>query len=349
MIFRFSTTKRLAALAAFAILGFALLSPPPAAARTLVKMATLVPEGSVWDKALRDMGAEWQEATGGEVQLRIYAGGVAGDESDIVRKMRIGQIHAAALTTGGLAEIADSFRAFEIPMFFDSYEELFYVLEELRPELEERLDENGFILLGWGHGGWVHLFSKKPIRTVDDLRSQKLFTWAGNDQMVQLWRKNGFQPVALSATDVLTGLQTGMIEAIPTTPLAALSLQWFRQTPYMQDIGFAPLVGAIVISKRTWAKISAEDQAKLLAAARETEALLAREIPKQDQRAVEQMTKRGMEIVAVDEATRATWRTEAEDFIATKRQMIETPELLDRVKKARDAFRAEHADAEGGP
>lgn len=328
--------------ATLALVGAVLAFSQPASAATVVKMATLVPDGSVWDKILKEMGNEWQQSTGGEVKLQIYAGGVAGDEPDIVRKMRIGQIHAAALTSSGLTDLETSFRAFEVPMFFESYEELFHVLGKMRPELEKRLDKNGFVLLAWGHGGWVHFFSKKPIKTVDDLKAQKLFAWAGNDQMVQLWRKNGFQPVALSVTDIMTGLQTGMIDALPTTPLAALTLQWFRQTPYMQDLGLAPLVGGIVITKSTWAKISPANQEKLRAAAAKAEVELAREIPLQDQRAVEQMSKRGLTVVKVDDATRAQWYAAADEFLRNKREMIDVPELLDKVRQERDAYRAAH-------
>ena len=304
---------------------------PAAEARMVVKMATLVPEGSVWDKILKEMGAEWQEATNGEV---------TGDEPDVVRKMRIGQLHAAALSVAGLTTIDESFEVFEIPMFFDSYDELFHVLDTLRPEFEKRLLAKGYVLLNWGQGGWVHFFSQKPIVGVDDLKSQKLFVWAGNDAMVQLWRQNGFQPVALAATDILTGLQTGMIEALPTTPLAALSLQWYRQTEHMQGMGLAPLIGATVMSERAWKRLSPEAQQAILTAARETEKRLNQEIPDQDRRAVEEMKKQGISVSEVSPEVEAQWRQAAETFIEFKRKNMEAKDLLDMVRRERDAFRA---------
>ncbi len=312
----------------------------PASARTTIKMASLVPDGSVWGKILKDMGAEWQEATGGEVALRLYGGGVAGNESDVVRKMRIGQLHAAALSVSGLTAIDKGFEIFEIPMFFDSYDELFHVLEKTRPALEKRLEAKGYVLLNWGQGGWVHIFSKKPVASVDDLKKLKMFSIADNEAMLQLWRQNGFQPVSLAVTDMLTGLQTGMIEAMPTTPLAALSLQWFRQTPYMQDLGLAPLIGATVITKRAWNKLSAEDQGKLKAAAEKTEKRLEREIPDQDRRAVQAMSERGMTVTPVTPEQEAEWRKTAEDFIALKLESIEVKDLLELARRERDAFRA---------
>ncbi len=314
----------------------------PASARTTIKMASLVPESSVWGKILKDMGAEWQEATGGEVALRLYGGGVAGNESDVVRKMRIGQLHAAALSVAGLTTIDKGFEIFEIPMFFESYDELFHVMEKARPALEKRLEAKGYVLLNWGQGGWIHIFSKKPVASVDDLRKLKMFSLADNEAMLQLWRQNGFQPVSLAATDMLTGLQTGMIEAMPTTPLAALSLQWFRQTPYMQDLGLAPLIGATVITRKAWNRLSPADQAKLKTAAKKTEKRLEVEIPDQDRRAVEAMSERGMSVTPVTAEQEAEWRQTAEDFIALKLESIEVKDLLELARRERDAFRASH-------
>ncbi|MEM6794571.1 MAG: TRAP transporter substrate-binding protein DctP [Acidobacteriota bacterium] len=310
-----------------------------AEARTVVKMATLVPEGSVWDQILREMGEQWRSETDGEVSLRLYPGGVAGDEPDIVRKMRVGQLQAAALSVAGLTAIDRSFEIFEIPMFFDSYGELHHVLDTLRPEFEKRLEAKGYVLLSWGNGGWVHLFSKAPIATVDDLRQQKIFSWAGNEAMSELWRKNNFQAVSLAATDILTSLQTGIVEVVPTTPLAALSLQWFRQTPHMQDLGLAPLVGATVISNRAWKRLDEPTRKAVLAAARSSEDRLRREIAVEDAKAVEQMRARGLTVTEVDAATRAQWSEVAEIFARFRRENMEDRALLDRVQAVRDEFR----------
>ncbi len=318
------------------------LTAPAASARSVIKMASLVPDASVWGKILKDMGAEWQEATDGEISLRLYGGGVAGTEADVVRKMRIGQLQAAALSVAGLTAIDEGFEIFEIPMFFESYEELFHVLEKTRPMLEKRLADKGYVLLNWGQAGWVHIFSKKPVGGVDDLRKLKMFSVADNEAMLQLWRRNGFQPVSLAVTDMLTGLQTGMIEAMPTTPLAALSLQWFRQTPYMQDLGLAPLVGATVITHRAWNKLSAEHQQTLRSSALKTEKRLMKEIPEQDRRAIEQMTQRGVTVTPVTPEQEKEWRATAESFIDLKLETIQVKELLELARRERDAFRASH-------
>lgn len=324
----------------------ALLLACPAVAQApgnVVKLATLVPDGSVWDKVIKGMGADWSQATQGRVTLRVYAGGVAGDEPDIVRKMRVGQLHAAALTIVGLSTIDDSFRIFGIPMFFDSYPELFAVLDRMRPTLEARLEAKGFVLLNWGHGGWVHFFTRTPVNTVEELKKLKIFCWAGDDQAVQMWKENGFQPVALAATDILPALQTGMIDALPSPPLAANLLQWFRQAPNMADIGLGPLAGAVVISKSAWTKLSEADRKAILAACGRAEARLEREIPGQDSTAVAEMKKRGLNVVHISPANAVRWRASAESFAATLRKKTVPPEILDLATRERDAYRSRMA------
>ncbi len=324
-----------------ACLALLLASPRPAAAQaTVVKLATLVPEGSVWDKALRDMGAEWSAGTQGRVTLRVYPGGVAGDEPDVVRKMRIGQLQAAAITTAGLASIDPAFHVFNVPMFFDSYPELYSTLDKLEPVLRERLEAKGFVLLSWGHGGWVYFFTKHPVESVDGLKRTKMFTWTGDYDMVSTWKSKGFNPVPLSATDIMTSLQTGMIDAYPTTPLLGLTLQWYRQTPHMVGMGMAPLVGGLVMTKAAWQRIPAADRARVQAACDRMEHRLEVEVPNQDTTAVGEMRKRGLKVMAVSPAHAAEFRAVAEEFAASLSGIRIPPDILAMARRERDAFRA---------
>lgn len=308
-------------------------------AQTL-KMATLAPQGSIWDQAIRTMGERWTKDTAGRVQLRVYAGGVAGDESDALRKTRAGQFQGLALTVAGLTEIDTAFNVFQIPMYFESFEELYFVLAELRPALEARLAAKGYVLLHWGHGGWIHLFSRQPIRTLDDLKQQKLFVWAGDDSAVQAWKKNGFQPVALAATDIMLGFQTKMIDVVPTTPIAALTLQWYRQTPNMMAMGLAPLAGGVVVTKAAWEKITPGDRELLMAAARATEKELESEVPKQDQSAIDEMRRRGLAVVEITAEQEKGWREEAKRFVALSRDGRIPPEILAATEAAIAKYRA---------
>ncbi len=324
------------------VLVSALLWPHPSAARDgiVVKLATLVPNRSVWGNPLREMSAEWKAATEGRVTVRLYPDGVAGDDPDLVRKMRIGQLQAATLTVTGLAEIDPAFALFEIPLFFDSYEEFFHLVAKMEPLFRKRLKSRGFVLLHWAHAGWINLFTTRPVTTVDEFKQLKFFVWAGNDSLVSWWRDNGFRPVPLAATDILTGLQTGMIEALPSTPLAALSLQWFRSTPHMLDLSFAPLIGATVMTERAWNKISPVDQEALLAIARHTEGRFRREIPQQDRVAVAEMEKRGLTVTrVVGTEAEAKWREAAQSFAANMRDALVPSEVFDLALGERELYR----------
>ncbi|HVS16229.1 MAG TPA: TRAP transporter substrate-binding protein DctP [Thermoanaerobaculia bacterium] len=314
-----------------------------AAGAQKIKMATLSPEGSPWDTILKKMGEQWEQGTGGRVGLTIYPGGVAGDEPDIIRKMKIGQYQAAALSVAGLADIDEYFTVFEIPLFFDSYPEMRSVLETLTPTLTGRLEAKGFQLLGWGYVGWVYFFTAKPVTALEDLQALKIFTWAGDEAMVRWWRRNGFRPVSLSATDILTGLETGMIEAISVPPLYAMQMQYYKQAPYMADLGLAPMMGAIVMSKRGFDRISAADQKVVLAAAQEASTKVLEQIPKLDETAVKLMQSQGLEVTQVRDSQHSKeWLEAAVRFASDMRGTIVPIPVFDEALAARDAYRAQH-------
>ena len=254
--------------------------------------------------------------------------------------MRIGQLQAAAITTAGLASIDPSFNVFNVPMFFTSYPELYATLAKLEPVLRARLEAKGFILLSWGHGGWVYFFTKQPIQTVDGLRKTKMFIWAGDDQMFNVWKAKGFNPVPLAATDIMTGLQTGMIDSYPTTPLLGLTLQWYRQTPNMVGMGMAPLVGGLVMTKAAWLKLPEADRIKVQAACDRMERRLEVDVPKQDTTAVTEMQKRGLKLNVVAGANAAAFSAVAEEFATAMAGIRIPPEVLALARKERDAFRA---------
>lgn len=316
-----------------------LLSPATASGAVVVKMATIAPDGTVWHRGLQQMGQEWAEASGGEIKLRIYAGGVAGDEAGIVRKMRIGQLDAATLTGVGLQEIDEAFQVLGMPLFYRSYEELDHVLKALEPVLRQKLEAKGFVFLNWVYAGWAHFFSTEPIRSVDDLKRLKVFAAAGEDRLVQLYKDAGFRPVALSQNDILVGLETGMIEVLPTPPLAALLLQWFRSTPYMLDEGLGPVVGCVVVTKRGWNKIPAARREALIASAERFEARLRLEIPRQDAESIELMKKRGLHVLSLDASKASDWQRVARSFSEKMRGTLVPSGIFDVAATARKNFR----------
>jgi len=337
------TLLRALAFSACALLLPALL-PGAAAAQgkpVAIKLASFVPEGSIWDKNLRQMGDEWRRATDGRVALTVFAGGQQGEEATVVSKMRLGALQGAALTVLGLGEIDPGFYAFAIPFFYDSYDELQHVRAALTPELEKRLDAKGFVLLGWGDAGWLQVFSKHRIATLPELKALPIYTAAGDDRMVHWYQQNGFQPRPLAFSDIPTGLATGLVEAVPITPIAALLLQWYRTAPHMLEIGLSPLVGATVVTRKTWNAMGEADRAAVRAAAQAMEGRLRTEVPQQDRDAVAQMQKRGLEVSTPTDP--AAWREVGNHFAELMRGSYVPADLYDRARAERDAFRTEHA------
>lgn len=308
----------------------------PHAQNVGIKLATIVPDGSIWDKALKQMGADWAKATGDRVTTTVYSGGTQGDDPSVIRKIRLNALQAASLSAVGLTSIDPAFNVFSVPFFFENYDELNAVIEKLTPVLRQRAESKGFVLVHWGHVGWLQVFSKRSVQTLAELKSIRLFTSAGDDRMTQWYKANGFQPRALATTDILTGLSTGMIDGMPSTPLLSMAYQWYKQTPFMLDIGLAPLIGATVVSKRTWDAISAADRAKMLEISAGVEKQLRTDVPKGDALAVAMMGAQGLKVT---KATGPEWKQEAEVLSKTMRGQMVPADIFDLAVKERDAFR----------
>jgi len=300
-----------------------LFSIQPAQGQT-IKLGTLAPDGSAWYMQLRDMGEKWKKATDGKLNIKIYPGGIIGDEADMVRKMRIGQLHAAAVTVVGLSSIIPEINIFQMPLMFNSYEELDHVRNRLAPELEELLESRGFIVLSWGDAGWVHIFSQKPVVYPRDLKihNQHIFVWAGGTENFNAWKAAGFHPVEVAAPDIFMSLQTGLINTFTTTPLVALSYQWFALAKNMCDLAYAPLGGATIITKRKWDQIPKEIRPELMKVARSSGEDLRKEIRNLDKTAVEIMKKHGLVVNPVPQDAVNEWKRMTEKYLY--------PELLSR-------------------
>ena len=312
---------------------------PAAQAPVTIRLGSMIPAGTVWSNIIREQAAEWGKLTGGRVRL-VPMMGTQGDEDAIIRKIRTsGQLNAAALSIIGLGTLDAGFNVFSIPMFFESYDELHHVMDKLEPMLKTRLEARDFVFVNWGNGGWLQVFSKRPVKTVADIKSMKIFTSAGHEDTVQWYKKNGFQPVPLSAPDMLPSLTTGMIEAIPATPLAALSFQWYKHTPYMAEIGLGPFIGATVVAKKAWEQIGADDRAKLLESSGRFEQRFRTDVPKGDRTAIDVMQKSGLTVIKVDAAARAEWRAMAEGFTKTMRAGMVPRDVFELALGERDAFR----------
>ena len=332
---------RLAALAAL----LALLSAAALPALT-IKLGTVAPANSPWDLVLRRLAADWSRISDGEVELKIFPGGIAGDEPDMIRKMRIGQLHAATLTAGSLNDIYPGMLALASPMLIRNDAEMLAVLGELAPFFEEQLEERGFVALMWSPIGWVKFFARQPLRTLDDLRRQTLWIGDAGAAEIRAWQQAGFDVVALPLTEVTTALQSGMIDAYLSSPLAAAAFQWFGLAPHMNDLRLAPLYGALVISKRVWERIPERIRPRLRAVAQAAGERLSASAHEQDDLAVHVMRAHGLQVYEATAALEQEWQdTVRREFQGLIGAVID-PAAYQLVTETVAAYRARAATAD---
>jgi TRAP-type transport system periplasmic protein len=328
-------------LVALAALAVTVAVSAPGSGQTL-KLATLAPEGSPWHDVIVDIGERWKSLSRGRTTLRIYAGGVAGDEPDMIRKMRVGQLQAAALSGAGLAQITPEIQALQMPMMLASYEELDYVRDRLAPKLEAITETHGFMILTWADAGWVHFFAQRPVIRPVDMKPLKIFTWEGDPTYAEVMKRMGFQPVPMAATDIYTGLQSGLINAFPTTPIAALSFQWFGLAKHMTDVSWAPLVGAMVVSTTAWRTVPDDLKPILARAAREAAIRARTKIRPLEGEAIAAMKGHGLVVHPVPPDALAEWEATGRASYPYLVGKVVPAAMVAEVQRLRDEYRAKN-------
>ena len=226
-------------------------------AKYLFKVASLAPEGSVWTKRFRDFANEVTEKSGGEIGFKIYAGGVMGDDRAMYRKMRVGQINGGGFTMTGIGDIVPDFRVMGIPFFFNSYEEVDEITQKLFPRFQKEFDKENMVLLAISEVGFIYTMSQKPITTLDELKKSKAWAPEGDPISNALLESVGLTPIPLSIPDVLTSLQTGLINTAFNSFYGSIVMQWFTRTSYITDIPFVYAYGAFILDKKTFSKLPA--------------------------------------------------------------------------------------------
>ena len=304
------------------------------------KLGTMAPEGSTWHKLIQEMGEKWSAASGGKVKLKIYAGGVAGSEGDMVRKLRIGQLNAAALSVIGLHDIESSPQALAVPGLIADEEEWNKVFAEVAPRWEKRFLDKGFVTLAWGDTGWVYLFTRREVKTPAQMKGLKVFAWAGDPASVEAWRAAGFQPVVLSSTDILPSLSTGMIDGFTNTTILAFTARLYDQAKFMFGARWGRLPAGTIVTRDAWEKVPKDLQPKLLAIAREIGAKVNAEVGRLQREALEEMKKNGLKETPLAAADRAAWQRMQEQSWSSFRGSVTTAEAFDEVKAIRDRYRA---------
>ena len=282
----------------YIVLLIILLCAAPCAAKTVtIKLATLAPEGSSWMQHIEALNRDVMQDTDNQVRFRVYAGGVLGDEKDMLRKMHIGQIHGAALSASSLSNLFKAFDALQVPFMFQTYDEIDHVLGKMEAFFRQGLEKRGYALLGWSEGGFVHLMSTIPVATLNDLKKTKVWTWADSPMAKAIFDEAGLAAIPLSVPDVMVGLQTGLVDVVYAPPAGAISLQWFTRTKYLCDLPLIYLAGAIVIKKSILAKLPDDAQQILFDHAAKHLSRLRQKTRNDNREAIEVMTQHGTTIL----------------------------------------------------
>lgn len=315
------------------VLGLLLASP--AAAVTEIKIATVAPNGSAWMRIFKKMKKRVLKETGGEVKLRFYPGQVQGDERDVVRKMRTGQLHGGSFTTVGLSMINPKVLVLQMPMMFKTREQLEKVRKALDEEFQQSFRKKGYELLGWGDVGWVYLFTKKPVSNKSELKEQKVWVWQDDPLSKALMREAGVSPRLLGLPQVYPALNTGMVNAVYNAPLACLTLQWHTKLDHYSDFPLAIAIGATVVSKKVFDKLDDKHQKILKVVAAKYHEALNKRVQRDNTKALAALRKAGLKPVKVPDKSKAEFRKVARKVARKFAPRYYPKELLKKVLKLR--------------
>lgn len=307
-----------------------------------VRMATLAPDGSSWMKILGKGSAEVATKTENRVTIKYYAGGVQGDERDVVRKINLGQLDGAALTSVGLSMVEESIRVLELPRLFNSVEELDYVADKVWPYYQKKFEKKGFTLQDRGEVGWVYFMTKSEPKSIDALKSSKMWLWGDDAIMKTTFKRLGMSGVPLGVPEVEPALTTGRIDGCYGSPLAAVALQWNTKIKYVTSMPISFSIGATIIKTDSLNKISADDQKLMAKIAKGMQKTLRKQIRKDNDSALKQMERKGVKVAATPEAMITDVDKRAQEVWAELTGKVFSKDELATVLKYRDEFRAKH-------
>ena len=330
--------KKLTTLMVFAmLLGNSLLAH---ATDMQLRIGTLAPKNSLYHRQLMEIGETWRNAQGGTSKYVVYPDGSQGGEAEMARRLRIGQLQSALMSVVGLREIEPSITALQsLPLLFKSWEELDYVREKMRPTMEKKFLDKGFVILAWGDAGWVRFFSKDAAVRADDYKHMKFFSWGAEKEQQSIMKSLGYTPVPLETADILPAMQTGMINVVPSTPYFALASQIYNTAPHMLEINWAPIVGAMVVTTKAWDAMTPLAQDALRAAGEKAGIQMRAQARREVEEAVDAMKKRGLIVHKPTVQEMQEWNDLAEQLYPRIRGTMVPADTFDEVFKHVKAYR----------
>ena len=308
----------------------------------VIKIGSIAPGRSIWDKALSEMVLEWAKISGDAVQVKIYPGGIVGGESDMLTKMRLGTLGGGVFTNIGMTAINPDSVVFNTPFLMNTDQEFNFVFDRLKPDFEKQIEAKGFKVIFWTLIGWEYFYSKNPVLYPEDMKKEKLsFTTAGAE-MGHAWKKMGYQLVPTDLKDMLMALQSGINTAFYLPPLVAGSGQFFALAPHMLNMRLAPIVGSLVLTDRAWKSIpDTFREAMLKAVSRITERLYQQTLDL-DKEALKTMSENGLIIHEPPADSLAKWRAAAAVGMDELVGKAFSKEIYDRIVALLQEFRKTH-------
>lgn len=325
-------------IAAYVVCGLLFVAAPSYAAT--LKIATVFPDGTSQIQAMRVGAKEIEQLTEGRVKFKFYPGGVMGNDASVMRKMRIGQLHGGAFTSGTMAEVYPDAQIYSLPFLLRNKAEVDAIRAQFDQEIFDGLEAKGIVPLGLATGGFAYLMSQEPIRNMADINGKKLWLPKGDKLVEAAIDEIGGNGVPLSLGDVYTGLQTGLVDTVGTSPAGAIALQWYTQVKYITDYPLGYLAGWLAVDAKAWKKVSPADQKVVRAVWEKVYADIDADGWASGENARQALVNQGIEFVPIDADDIPNWLDATERSLKRAGEAgAYKPATLMRLRDALERFR----------